>query len=308
MVIASQYVKKAGGMGWDCAVDASNDMEGTTNPSGVTLLSPGEDLIAEAFIVNFTVFLWWRYDGVDEYSTDNPVTIPAEEDGTRHNLIAFFRPVVAIGAPRVLTTGLIHETSIETPVELEIAIVTDVSIESPVNLTLATAIAISIRATACWMLNGHQNIEDAGTCTPDGWNQIASGATQEAIATPDNAKGYINPKTNTFRLDAATVNPTSIDTTDAHYTIPAQANYSCHTIRSQFILGWTLTGGANILLAGYNSVQSGNGLSVEATGSAGSGKHWHIWVDGIDRGHSPYAMPVQTNGSNHSAEAIATPN
>jgi hypothetical protein len=308
MVIASQYVKKAGGMGWTCTVDAANDLEGTTNPSGITFLSPGEDLIAEAFIVNATVFLWWRYDGVDEYSTDNPVTIPAEADGTHHGLIAFFRPTIGVSAPRVIPIALIHEVSIETPVELAINLVPSVSIETPVELVLATVTDIDIRATACWMLMCHQNIEDAGVVDIEGWTQVASGATQDCIATPSNANGYINPKTNGFLRDTTLVTATSVDATDAHYTVPAQTNYTCHQCRPQFVKGWTCTHGANLTLAGYNSILSGNGWTVTATGSAGAGKHWHIWVDGMDCGHSPYAMPVQADGSNHTAEAIATPN
>jgi hypothetical protein len=138
--------------GWYCGVSVSNDQHGTTDPSGVTVVPKGQTLTVTATRINQATFLCWRYDSVDFYSTDNPVTIPAEADGSKHTLIAIFQPPIAIGLPTVCTLAALPHTEIASPELAPIATIAYTGIASPTLASIATIAAASIVGYK-WIVN-----------------------------------------------------------------------------------------------------------------------------------------------------------
>lgn len=192
-------VKKGGGAtGWTCAVDVSNDQHGTTTPSGVTTLAADEDLVATAYKINQAVFLNWRYDGIDNYSTANPVTVPAEAVGTHHSLLAMFTPPVGVGLPVLCQIGLLHDTKILSPALASMQAIPSTQILSCKLAAMSTVVSITNYAAAKWLLDCGNAI--LGTLTPSGWYVNASGATCSVTAIANTAAGIVMA-TQPFKLD-----------------------------------------------------------------------------------------------------------
>ncbi len=132
---------------------------------------------------------------------------------------------------------------------------------------------------------------------------VAVGSNYAATVTPRTNRGYVFDY---WKVDGVTVSPTG-SITPLDYTFIAKPEGTHHCLVAFFKLGYVVTGGANVVQAGYNSVPSGSGFSWTANGSAGSGRHWHFYFDNIDVGHSGY-VGVQANGSTHTCSCESMPN
>ena len=64
---------------------------GSTTPVGVQVVTAGSSLTVTANPINNCVFGYWQFDGVNYPTWANPVTIPAQANGSVHDLIAIFQ-------------------------------------------------------------------------------------------------------------------------------------------------------------------------------------------------------------------------
>jgi hypothetical protein len=167
--------------GWWVSVSVTNDQHGTTDPSGVTNVPSGQALVATAYNVNRASFFCWRYDGVDNYSTENPVTIPAEADGSHHNLIAVFTPPIGIGLPVVCTIAALKHTEIASPKLAPISSIAHTGIASPTLASMSTSNSISIVAHS-WIVNCINN--GKGTFDLSGLQLVAADAIEDSGLEP----------------------------------------------------------------------------------------------------------------------------
>ncbi len=74
-------------LGWSITINSNPAQGGTTNPSG-TIYGITGSLTVEATQASGFVFNHWVFDGYT--LTDNPLLLPAQEDGTSHTLVAVF--------------------------------------------------------------------------------------------------------------------------------------------------------------------------------------------------------------------------
>ena len=100
--------------GWKCAVDQNDPAKGTTTPSGISDVASGQTLEVTANPQGGCIFSFWQFDGVN-YSTYNPVTIPAQADGSFHDLVAIFVGQIGVGSPILGRIQTIVQTQILTP-------------------------------------------------------------------------------------------------------------------------------------------------------------------------------------------------
>ena len=129
---------------------------------------------------------------------------------------------------------------------------------------------------------------------------VSVGSNYAATVTPRANRGYIFDY---WKVDGGTVSPTG-SATPFDYTFTAKSEGTHHTLVAYFKLGYVVSGGANVVQVGYNAVSSGSGFSWTASGSAGSGRHWHYYFDGVDKGHSG-SVAAQTNGSTHTCSCAS---
>jgi hypothetical protein len=167
--------------GWWCSVSVSNDQHGTTDPSGSTNVPSGQALVATATNINRATFFCWRYDGVDNYSTDNPLTIPAQADGSHHNLIALFTPPIGIGLPVVCTIAALKHTEIASPVLARLSTIMDTRIVSPVVASMSTTVSTSIVGHK-WIVNCVNN--GFGTFNNSGIQLVTADEVEDAGLEP----------------------------------------------------------------------------------------------------------------------------
>jgi hypothetical protein len=136
----------------------------------------------------------------------------------------------------------------------------------------------------------------------------SAGTSLAVSAVPNYSHGWVLPATNPFSFDGADCGTVAGNGALASYTIPEQIATTHHTLKLQSVNGWGYIG-SGVNPSGYASVNSGSGKTVSSSGSAGSGYHWHLWLDGvIDLGHSTATVPAQTNGTVHTVTEVATPN
>ena len=89
----TRIVAKGGGVvsGWKIAVDYNDPTMGSTTPVGVQSVASGSSLTVTAQPMSGYYFGYWQFDGVNYPTWANPVTIPAQADGSVHDLIAVFQ-------------------------------------------------------------------------------------------------------------------------------------------------------------------------------------------------------------------------
>jgi hypothetical protein len=265
---------------WLCSVDVNNTTWGSTDPSGITALAVGEDLVATAYPVTNAVFKWWRYDGVDNYSTANPITIAAEAVDTNHSLLAVIGGPVGIGQPII---GRIQG-------------IVNAKIISPVLGSMATIVSVTPYAANKWLLDcAYSNL---ATISPAGLQVVVSGATQAVTATANTAAGYVMYAP--FKLDNGGGVGAIDSSGTASYTVPAQTDNTFHQIVAIAVIGWACTGSGTT--ADYSS-SVGSGLTKVYTRSSNpDGTHHSVWkLDGnvVGGNTSTYTVPAQTNGTYH---------
>jgi len=170
---------------------------------------------------------------------------------------------------------------------------------------LATSVSVTPYAAAKWLIDCAYHI--LGTITPQGWQTLASGATQAVSAVADTANGYVIASATPYSLDSGAYTLGVVDSAGtASYTVPAQTDNTLHQIRCSYALGWG-SYSATPTPTGYSYNASAATRNYTAVGSPPPGEHWHIWLDGTtDLGHSPANVPAQTNGSYHVITQVST--
>lgn len=217
-------------------------------------------------------------------------------------------PPIGVGAPIILTLQCIHDTEIVTPVVAVIQCIADTEIVTPtIVASILTVVAVTPDVPR-WFIDCAWNADGALDPTGPPLQVVASGATLGVTSTSDTANGYVQASATPFSLDDFTFHHGSVaDDGTASYTVPAQTDNTWHQLRGSFSVGWGCTG-TGTSTDTYAAVASGSTKTYTATGDAGAGNHWHILLDAIDKGNSPYIVPAQTNGTYHVVTTQAVPN
>ncbi len=289
----------AAASGWDCSIDVSSPQHGTTSPSGTSHQNTGESLEVLASKINVAIFKQWRFDGAI-YSTDNPVTIPAQDDGSFHALIAEFTGAIGIGTPVIAQIMGIRDIHVLTPLLAPISTYVATPILSALVLSALATVVSAVASSVKWLLD--VSYSPTFTMSPVGWQVLAPGATCAVTATPNAqqaALGYVT-HVSPFKLDGGA----SVGTTDssgvASYTVPAQTNNTLHQLIVQSVFGWGCSG-AGTTTDAYYAVSSGS-FKVYSRSSNPDGSHHSVWtLDGsiVGGNISSYTVAAQTNGTYH---------
>ena len=213
----------------------SSTVGGTTDPTGEVHVEPGLSLEVTAESVAGYAFIGWLFDGEDA-GTDNPITIPAQDNGSSHSLVAQFQ--VGLELPPLISGVMMIPRSqgfVSPSITEEAHVYNSPAATEAISEVAACAINPSVWTLVISMIPS----SSAGSVAPNGVQTAGSGATITVIASvgqfwaiktssPWNADGA--PQTGTFSANRATNT----------YVFPTQTLGTTHqlTVESQY--GWEL--------------------------------------------------------------------
>jgi hypothetical protein len=293
----NRVVKKggAGGLaGWGCAIDVNDPNRGSTTPSGSQTVAAGASLTVTANPLGGCIFSVWQFDGAN-YSTANPVTVPAQVTGGFHDLVAIFVGQIGVGAPILSSIGSIVNTQVLSPVLSAIGAIVNTQILSPVIASMSTIVSVSVDV-AKWWVDCAYEIHVA--MSPVGLQVVASGgalAVSASISSLGATLGYVFPLTNPFKLDGTTnVGTVASNGLSASYTIPSQTNNTLHQIVAIPVIGWRITTAGTTSVGNFLVASGGTYFATRS----GTNTKWYLDGTLVFTG-TTYTVPTQTNGTYH---------